>query len=206
MKKLYKKTMLIYGVGVNDADYPVCRTFYNISGKKKQTKCVFYSVWHHMIERCYDEKVSKKHPTYIGCTVCNEWLTFSNFKRWMEQQDFQGMELDKDLLVAGNKLYSPETCSFIPQKLNAFLTNVNLESFTGVTYVLKSKKFRARCGNFITGKREHLGYFDSQQEAYSAWMNRKCEIAKEFSSQVNDLRVLSALNNLYYRLPLIHSK
>lgn len=206
MRKLYNKPRLVYGVGKNDADYAILKKITLQSGHKINLKCAFYVKWHHMLERCYDEKILNKYPTYRGCSVCDEWLSFSNFRAWMELQDWEGMDLDKDLIVDGNKIYSPETCVFIPAKLNAFLTNISKENLTGVTYSPKLKKFRSRCGNFMTGKREHLGYFDSADDAYLAWAKRKCDIAKEFSYQVSNERVKNALNNFHYRLPSFHSK
>jgi hypothetical protein len=103
----------IYGIGTNDADYMVDP---RIDGKRG--RCPIYRVWKSMLERCYSEKRQAKCPTYIGCTVCKEWLTFSNFRRWMVNQDWQGKQLDKDILVKGNKIYSAETCCFVTQAVN----------------------------------------------------------------------------------------
>ena len=102
-------------MGVNDADYTVIPT---VNGK--QVVCTFYRAWTAMLKRCYNPTYQANNPTYIGCTVCDEWLTFSNFKKWMMRQDFQGKQLDKDLLVKGNKLYSPETCVFVDGMINTF--------------------------------------------------------------------------------------
>lgn len=95
---------LVCGVGVNDASYAV-----NPLINGKQVMCWIYKKWKSMIHRCYDSKIQARQPAYIGCSVCEEWLTFSNFKLWMEAQDWQGKELDKDILTAGSK--------FIRQKL-----------------------------------------------------------------------------------------
>ena len=73
-----------------------------------------------MLQRCYSESHLVRQPTYKGCSVCEEWLTFSNFKSWMEQQDWEGKQLDKDLLVYKNKIYSPETCVFVSSVINSF--------------------------------------------------------------------------------------
>ena len=77
-----------------------------------------YSVWHHMIARCYCEKRLKIRPTYKGCTVCDEWLDFQVFADWFELNYISGNALDKDTLVKGNKVYSPDTCLFITCKEN----------------------------------------------------------------------------------------
>ena len=65
--------------------------------------------------------IKQKNPTYKDVTCCKDWLLFSNFKRWMEQQDWEGKELDKGIIVYGNKMYSPETCAFVSRTTNSFV-------------------------------------------------------------------------------------
>ena len=110
------KRKLVYGIGINDADYNIQS---KISGKN--VRCPYYRKWTNMLNRCYSDKPHDKYPTYIGCTVCDEWLTFSNFKEWMIKQDWKGMHLDKDIKINGNKTYSPETCVFIPHEINSLM-------------------------------------------------------------------------------------
>lgn len=103
--QLYHRRNLIYGVSVNDADYRLRKEIlieYK-NGKQKYGiiwVCPFLKCWQQMLQRCYSDKYKKQQPSYVGCSVCEEWLTFSNFKRWMEQQDYEGKALDKDLLVS----------------------------------------------------------------------------------------------------------
>ena len=66
-----------------------------------------------MIERCYDEKFQIRNPTYIGCTVCDEWHNFQNFAIWMSNQDHEGKQLDKDINSKSDKRYGPDTCLFV---------------------------------------------------------------------------------------------
>ena len=99
---------LVQGVGVNDADYTVCIKRNN----KIIWRCPFYIKWRNMIERCYSPLWHKRYPSYIGCSVCPEWRYFSKFRFWMSTQKWKGMELDKDILVKGNRVYSPDTCCF----------------------------------------------------------------------------------------------
>lgn len=77
-----------------------------------------YTVWVGMISRCYNEGRHKTHPTYIGCSVCDEWLYYPNFKVWFDDNYIEGYELDKDIKVKGNKIYSPETCMFVSKAEN----------------------------------------------------------------------------------------
>ena len=69
-----------------------------------------YVAWDAMLQRCYDDKLHKRHPSYKDCTVCEEWLNFQNFAKWFNDNNIDGCQLDKDLLIKGNKIYSPETC------------------------------------------------------------------------------------------------
>src|SRR5690606_1832927 len=121
-----KTRKLVCGVGVNDADYAIQKfeTIGYVDGKQKQKLvwgCPYYRTWANMIERCYSDKTQNKNPTYKGCSVSEEWLTFSVFKNWMEKQDWEGNQLDKDLLFEGNRLYSPETCVFVSPMVNKFI-------------------------------------------------------------------------------------
>ena len=88
-----------------------------------------YSVWTSMLKRCYSDKCQKKQPTYKGCCVCEEWLNYSNFKKWFNDNYYEiegeQMNLDKDILVKGNKIYSPETCVFVPKKINTLFVKSN---------------------------------------------------------------------------------
>ena len=90
-----------------------------------------YKTWKSMLQRCYDEKLQEKYPTYKGCVVCDEWHNFQNFAKWYEDNYYEvcdeKMCLDKDILVKGNKIYSPETCIFVPQTIN-LLFNKNLNT------------------------------------------------------------------------------
>lgn len=189
----------VYGVGVNDADY-VTQKFEAIGyvdGKQKLVwKCPYYRAWQHMIERCYSAKFQERYPTYAGCTVSEEWLTFSVFKSWMEAQDFDGLQLDKDILFEGNKVYSAETCVFVTPMVNTFTTDGKAsrgELLIGVSWHKPTEKFIARCRNPFTGKTDYLGLFTCEQQAHNAWQVRKLELAKELASIQSDPRVAKAL-------------
>lgn len=81
-----------------------------------QTKA--YEVWSGMISRCYSKKTQERQPSYIGCTVCREWHNFQNFAEWFDGNYIDGMCLDKDIRVKGNKVYSPDTCKFVTKSEN----------------------------------------------------------------------------------------
>lgn len=163
---------LVGGWGINDSTEPVGS---RASGSFKIV-CPFYIKWASMINRVHNSEYKKKQPTYEGVEICGEWKHFSNFKRWMEQQDWDGMHLDKDLLGSG-LLYSPETCCFVPQSINNLLTT--RENHRGLfplgVYKNDGKKpFKATCN---TGSgRVYLGRFSCPFEAHRAWQAEKVKV------------------------------
>ncbi|MCK9429070.1 MAG: hypothetical protein M0R17_03545 [Candidatus Omnitrophica bacterium] len=109
-----KKSKLVFKIGINDLTELV-----TLNGKNLP----FYLCWKDMLRRCYDNKCHIRSPTYIGCSVCKEWLLLSNFKIWYDLNYIEGFALDKDILYPGNKVYSPETARFVPSYLNSLLTD-----------------------------------------------------------------------------------
>ena len=192
----------IRGVGMNDADYNVTKSK-KVNGKTIITwMCPFYLVWVSMLNRCYSATVHKSHPSYKDCSVCDEWLIFSNFKAWMEQQDWGDKQLDKDLLVEGNKVYSPDTCVFVHVKINNFIINRPRgrgEYLLGVHLNKRGNRFLSQCNNPFTGKREHVGSFMTELEAHIAWKKRKHELACMLSESeyCNDDRIKKVLLTRY---------
>ena len=189
---------LICGVGVNDAEYKIAKTK-KLDGKRVVVwMCPFYSKWICMIGRCYSSKFHEKRPTYADCKVCDEWLTFSNFKAWMEKQEWQGKELDKDILVTGNRVYCKERCMFVDKPINSFFQKPKKSDLLeGVSYFSRDSNYRAQCENPFTGKNEHLGYFNCEKSAHQAWRKRKHEIAILLAKSQKDTRVIKALTEKY---------
>ena len=189
----------VYGVGINDADYQVSWGVV-VDGKVKRTMCHFYQTWCSMLCRVYSKHYHKRHPTYIGSSVCEDWIYFSNFKVWMEQQDWEGKQLDKDLLFNGNKHYSPETCVFIDRSLNLFMTECDGnrgECPVGVYWSNKAQKYYAACSNPFMKKSEYLGTFYSPEDAHEAWRIKKLELAIKLADIQDDPRVKLALIERY---------
>lgn len=157
----------IYGVGINDLDA--------ISHTK------LYRTWKSMFARCYGEMVHDRQPTYIGCSVDARWHKLSNFKKWFDENYVEGYHLDKDLLQKGNKIYSPDTCCFIPQEINKLLTKsdkVRSKYCIGVYKQLNRyiARLDSRCvGSFLTPEEAFQAY-KTAKEAYIK------EIANEYYS------------------------
>ena len=172
------KRKLVYGVGINDASYIVTA---KVDGKNKM--CPYYHRWINMLERCYSGKYQARCPTYIGCSVCEEWLLFSNFKKYMTGLDWQGKELDKDILVQGNKIYSPDNCVFLTSAINRLLLDNKAARGKypqGVTFNKMVGKFGTQCA--VNGKPKNLGYFDNPDEASAAYKKFKYQLIAEVSA------------------------
>ena len=200
-----KPKELVFGVGVNDADYTVRKseTIGYLNGKRKQKQlwiCPYYHRWKEMLRRCYSAKYQERFPTYKGCTASKEWLTFSEFKAWMEKHDWEGKHLDKDLLFEGNKVYSSETCVFVSPMVNSFTIDGGAargEFKVGVAWHKQVEKFQSQCKNPFTNKNEYLGLFTTEIEAHKAWAKRKLELAHELAATQTDQRVAKALIERY---------
>ena len=200
-----KTKKLVYGKGLNDAGY-VVRKFEEtgyVDGKRKRKLvcfCPYYRAWKNMLERCYSAKYQERNPTYVGCSVSEDWLKFTNFKDWMRKQDWEGKQLDKDLLFEGNKVYSADTCVFVTPAVNTFTTdrgNDRGEWLIGTCWHKQAEKFQARCRNPFSEKKEYLGQFTCEQEAHEAWLKRKSELAHELAAIQTDPRVAKALIDRY---------
>ena len=189
---------LVFGVGFNDKTRPVF-----VDGKMAKE----YGLWQDMLKRCFSEKSQTRYPTYKGCNVSDNFLNYSFFYDWCQEQigfgkvDEKGRSwcLDKDLLFVGNKTYSETTCVFVPQEINKFFTdsgNARGEYPVGVSFNKHSGKFMASCA--VNGKRQYLGYFNTPEEAFTAYKPFKealCkQLALKWQSEIDE-RLFNAMMN-----------
>ena len=179
----------ICGVGINDAPYSV-----NAGSAGSGGRCPYYQVWVSMLKRAYSTKLHERHPTYRNCSVDKEWHSFMNFRKWMEKQDWEGKQLDKDLLVIGNKVYSKATCKFIPASINNLLTYAK-SSEQGLPHGVSYHKGRKK---YIVNFRKnrvlvHLGYFCTQELAYEQFVIHKTKHIREVAQEQEDLEIKDAL-------------
>ena len=202
---------ILYGIGINDADYPVTKTIQGEDKRKATWRCPYYIRWNNMLERCYSNKSQEKRPTYKGCSVCEGWLLFSTFKKWMEQQEWEGRALDKDFLIEGNKVYSPDTCVFIPIKLNSFITtagSIRGDYPLGVNYKKKDKDMINEHSkpyvSYISNqsyKRVYLGYYFTPEEAHQVYLKAKLEQCVEYMQEFNDEdSLLKGLTRIHHKI------
>ena len=178
---------LVYGVGVNDHFDGVHKI---VNGNP--VKIISYTSWVDMIRRCYSAAFQEKYPTYKGSSVCEEWKSFKSFKSWFDVNHVDGWSLSVCIL-SGSRIYSPENCIYVPEWLNNFTLDHSAKRGAnpiGVTFIKSKGKFRAKCRVVGCGQ-EHIGYFQSADEASSAYKQRKLEIAaeKKLEMDVIDARI-----------------
>lgn len=177
---------------------------YKASENGKDTRV--YITWHSMLQRCYNEKYQKRQPTYIGCEVSEEWHNFQNFAKWYEENYYEvgneRMHLDKDVLLKHNKIYSPDTCIFVPQTINNLFVkrqNARGESVIGTTP--KHSKYEAQCSiiNPETGKskNKHLSVYDTQEKAFEVYKYYKERNIKEVADYYKSLIPVKLYDALY---------
>lgn len=154
-----------------------------------------YKVWKNMLLRCYSEKYRYKFPTYEEAEVCNEWHCFENFERWFNENyyeiDGEKTHLDKDILFKRNKVYSPNTCIFVPQSINKLFTKTDKlrgEYPIGVSYDKINKKYRSICSLTKNKKKLHihLGLFDTQEDAFYVYKDYKENLIKDIANKYKD--------------------
>lgn len=181
----------VHGVGINDGKYKTL-----IDG----VRCKTYLKWKSLLFRVYSDKALKHRSNYLGCSVCDEWLVYSNFKVWYENQlGFNlGFELDKDLLVKGNRHYSPELCLLVPSEINKFMISRAKESNNGLPLGVhlhtNSGKYKAQINR--NGSRKCLGTFTNPVDAFKAYKFAKEQQAHDLANKYKDVvdpRVYEAL-------------
>ena len=176
----------VFGVGVVGTKYSPSEGGRNAKG---------YTLWCNMLKRCYSTTYKKKNPTYEGCEVSENFKSYEYFYEWCHKQvgfsvDGNGnpFQLDKDLLIKGNKVYSESTCVFIPAEVNTLLvkrTASRGEYLIGIYWNKKASAFVARVRK-NTGKSEFLGYFKTELEAFKAYKQAKEEFIKEQANEWKD--------------------
>lgn len=174
-------TKLIYGIGWNDGKYPAT---------KRGKKTASYNIWKNMLERVYYPERRLKDLSYEGCSVSENFRSYSFFHEWcLRQIGFgnEGFQLDKDLLSLGNKLYSEDTCVFIPQEVNKLLTTRKACRGDLPIGVQKEGKYFRSEGSFGTFHKRHLGSFPTAIKAFlrykqvkEAYIKFKAEQWREF--------------------------
>ena len=172
---------LIQGVGINNLPHVI-------------KNCPYYERWKSILCRCYSKKFHERNQVYVGCSICEEWIYSLNFKHWMETQDWKGKVLDKDILFPGNKIYSPETCIFVPIEVNSLIIRPpSRDGFPlGVYQNQNSEKYY--CAFRINGKKiPTKQQVSTKMEAHRVWQQHRAERILGVSERQNDDRLKGAL-------------
>ena len=183
----------VYGVGY------IGEGKYKVKENGKTTKC--YETWHSMLRRCYGIK-QNRDGTYEGCVVKSNWHNFQNFAEWLDNHYYevpnQKMCLDKDILHKGNKIYSDETCCFVPEKINTLLIKCDKsrgDCPVGVNYHKRDKIYEARCNN--GEESDYLGRFDNIYDAFHVYKVHKEKIIKQRADEYKQYLPQNVYEALY---------
>lgn len=177
---------LVYGVGTNDVPL----------SKRERIRYA----WKSMLGRCYSARRLAKHPTYAGCSVCKEWQTLSNFIEWASPHWEPGLQLDKDILIPGNKLYAPDRCIFVTPQLNTLLNEREGARGSypiGVT-LLGCGQFQVRVSQ--KGMAVDLGRFDRLEEARRVYVKAKATHIRNVAAEQANFQVRIGLEEHARRL------
>ena len=185
----------------NPYDKNICGVGYMGVGKyhskySNGTHTLEYQNWISMIRRCYDPQRKNVYAAYYGsCETCEEWHNFQTFGEWYENNYYQvgneRMHIDKDILFQGNRIYSPETCLIVPQRINMLF--VNKPNKRGLPNGIRKaySKYWAKYNN------EELGSFDCLNDAFAIYAKRKEQHIKQVADEYKQLIPVKLYNALY---------
>ncbi len=195
---------LVQGIGVNDSDYCVDKGHIEIdhNGCRKKVfdfRCPYHAMWVEMLRRCYSETFAKQNPTYLNVEVCSKWVkSFMAFREWCLTKESElsfkvgdgTLYLDKDIIVQGSKLYSPDTCTFVTRDVNnLFLTRSNARGdYPLGVYLHINGSYVAQC-QFGTGSQNYLGSGSCAVEMHRLWQKRKLQHILEVAERPENRHV-----------------
>jgi len=188
VKDLYAP--IVFGVGYMGIGKFMARA---PSGKKTSE----YNAWKGILDRCYRENRSVRNKAYIGCTVADEWQCFQNFAKWYEEnwkRHMKGWDLDKDLFVKDNRVYSPENCCFVPQEINKILIRRTDNKNAPMGAIFKNGKFIVRM--YKDGERLTLGSYNNAEQASMVYKTAKEDYIKELAERWKPYLDVRAYNSL----------
>jgi len=180
---------MVFGVGYNSGG------IYETTNNRKHSK--IFSLWQLMMQRCYSEKYHIRRPTYIECYVCEEWKDYQKFAEWCSVNYVEGWHLDKDIILKGNKMYSPNTCAFVPKEINLLFLRRQARRGKypiGVCWDKQMLKFRSIYK--IKGKHKTIGLFNTPELAFNAYKLAKEKLIKEVADEYKD----RIINEIYYSM------
>ena len=186
----------VYGVGyLGQGEYKA-----KINGKRTE----YYKYWQGMLQRCYDNKCKNKEQTYKDCFANEETYCLQNWGRWFEDNYYEvegeTLQLDKDILVKGNKEYRFDRMIFVPQRINLLFIKRDSERGDcpiGVSYNKNANKYVAYCGT-NKDKVEYLGLYNTEEEAFKIYKEFKEQYIKQIADEYKD-KIPQELYDAMYR-------
>lgn len=170
----------VHNIGITGNKYPTC---------KGKTTAKEFETWMDVIKRSFNDKTKERNPAYKDVNCCEEWLLYDNFHEWLHEQPnfdkwYSGKRwaIDKDILIKGNKVYSPETCCLVPHYVNTlFVKNDAIRGNLPIGVAKHGNKFKAYCINPFTGLQEYLGLHCTSLDAFYAYKKAKESFIKEMA-------------------------
>jgi hypothetical protein len=157
-----------------------------------------YDIWIGMLKRCYSEKFHIKQSTYKNCIVDGRWYNFQVFGDWFEENYREGFELDKDILKKGNKIYSPETCCFVPREINSLMLSCNKMRGIYPIGVSKTGNGKFKASYRARGKQITIGRYNNTKEAFEAYKEAKenyiKEVTEEYKNKITEACYQALIN------------
>ncbi|WPF70161.1 HNH endonuclease [Bacillus phage BC-VP] len=172
----------IYGVGyIGKGTYKS-----KVDGKRTPQ----YAIWYAMLKRSYDARFHEESPAYKGCAVAEDWHNFQNFAKWYDENyytvDGEKMQLDKDILSKGNKVYSPDTCIFVPNSINMlFVKQKQIRGELPIGVRPHQGKFLARMSTPKGTK--YIGVADTVEDAHNLYKGAKERYIQEVALEYKDV-------------------
>lgn len=190
---LINKRKSVAGVGINDATYISQPTI----GGGLRVRCPAYNTWIAIINRGHSSTFKRKHPSYSTATVDDAWHSFMSFRSWWIGNYVDGWQLDKDLLIDGNKSYGPGKCLYVPNWVNTIIEygeSINPDLPIGVCKN-KSGRMPYQATVSINGRTKHLGRFNNPLDAHKAYVSAKLNHIDSVADELNaiDQRLYHAI-------------
>lgn len=168
---------------------------------------VAYAKWRAMLQRCINPMADKSTESYVECEVCNEWMNFQNFAKWYYENEYhcnnEPLCVDKDILIHGNKIYSPDTCILVPQRINLLFIKelkrrgdlpIGVQKHTNGGYTSLLSTYEGK---------KYLGYFYDTNLAFATYKKAKEKYIKEVADSYKNIipqKVYEAIIN--YRIEI----